>query len=109
MSDLEQRYVSKYCEASEDYYPFDTHDDQFLLLSETVQALNEKDKRIAELENSNTHAGLRTIYQKAQARIAELHKLSIELEQTNHQYIDSGHVLDPLEVIHKIKILLRAI
>ena len=50
MSDLKQRYVSKYCEANEAYYVFEKHDDQFLLLSETVKALNEKDKRIVELE-----------------------------------------------------------
>ena len=50
MNDLKHRYASKYCEASEDYYVFDKHDDQFLSLSETAKALNEKDKRIAELE-----------------------------------------------------------
>ena len=52
MNDLKQRYVSKYCEANQDYLLFDKHDDQFLLLSETVKALNEKDKRIAELERN---------------------------------------------------------
>jgi len=50
MSDLEERYVDKFGETSEDYYVFDNHANEFLLVSQTAKALNEKDKRIAELE-----------------------------------------------------------
>ena len=63
---------------------------RYLYAGDDVQKLKE---RIAELEAQNVN----------------LKRLGLELEQTDHQYIDSGHTLDPMEVVYKIKKLLRFI
>jgi len=59
---------------------------EFYSLHEDLVRLKE---RIAELENSNTHAGLRAMYQKAQARIAELERnLSMAIDLLYDDQLD---------------------
>lgn len=60
--------------------------------SDIVDILNQQNDRIAELERQHL----------------ELQQLGLDLEKTDHQYIDSGHELDPLSVIRKITVLLRS-